>query len=609
MSSITSPTTSTSTSSSVVDEYLTTETIPIPDPDSYYLDSYNAHTRLSLRGNVIAQSFKIPVSTDTSNPRQKTSIVSSVDLWFSAVDTRVSMNTVSVEIREMVNGYPGAYDKAIGESAVVGLTKAQEVSYPTSANGVNFKMKRPVKLLPNKEYAIIVNSPSNKTTLFLAIHGEELANGKGVHSPDSSIGNSVGSVFVSENLTTWKPFANTDLCFRVNRARFGNTTATMELKNVITSEKVFNADIGAYSEGLAIETFVNSYYVKVIHPNHGLNFDGAQVLIKGLEETATYNNIPGSEINGTHTVEFATLNSYFIRCTTEANVSGRPAVPKFTTFANQSIVYDSFQTNIPIIKEENDQIDLSLTTTQTNSLVLKTETDKIVNTALDNPLVLSEITLLPNEPIDFEEPMIVRDAINATGNDLIMKLSIINADDYVAPYFKTNTGGLDPILFRNVVGKSLIDSDLDHLTVTSVTTGDTLDNNQKLASHYAGVESVKENSNYITKEINLAIPAEGFTIFFDADMEPSSSVEVSYKARLLGDDTPFEELNWTDFPYGEQINEDNYGVFSSATDRKPYELRANVDYEFSSFKLKLRMRTENEAQIPKLYTLRVIADL
>ena len=606
---ITTPTSSTTSKNSVVDTYLSTETIPIPDPDDYYQDSYNANTRLSLRGNVIAQGFKIPISTDTSNPRQKPSIITSVDLWFSEVDTRVGQNIVSVEIREMVNGYPGSYDKAIGESVAVGLTSSEAVTYPSSSNGVNFKMKAPIKILPEKEYAIVVNSNSNKTKLFLAIRGEELANGNGVHSKPNSVGNSKGSLFVSENLTSWKAFLNTDLTFRVNRARFGNTTGTMTLKNKTQTSGVFNADIGAYSEGLAIETFENSYYVKVIHPNHGLNFDGANVHITGLDSDARYNNILGSEINGTHSVEYATLDSYFIRCTTEADVSGKPPIPKFTTFANQSLVYDSIMTQIPIIKDETDFINVSITPTNTNSVVFRTNADKIENTDLAVPTVASAETIMLNDIHDFENPMIVRDGYNATQNDLIVNLEINNGDDYCAPYFKTATGGLDPIVFRNIVGKSLIDSDLDALTVTSVTASDTLDNNQKLASYHAALQSITENSVYVTKQIDLQLPAEGFTIFFEADMEPSSSIELSYKARQIGDDTPFEELEWADFPYTEQINEDNYGVFPSTTDVKSYEVRTEVPYEFSSFKIRVRMRTENSAQIPTIYNFRVISDL
>ena len=116
-------------------------------------------------------------------------------------------------------------------------------------------------------------------------------------------------------------------------------------------------------------------------------------------------------------------------------------------------------------------------------------------------------------------------------------------------------------------------------------------------------------SAWISKPIELAIPADGFTIKFDADMEPSSSVVASYKVRANGDETPFEELDWIDFPADQQITEANYGFFSSDPTEVGYTMRAATVNEFSEFKVRLRMVTENEAQIPRISNLRIIADI
>ena len=570
--------------------------------------SINGQARLSQNGNVVAQSFRLPVSTDSLDPQKQTSIVTSVDLWFSSVDTRKVYNQVSVEIREMKNGYPGAIDSIIVTSEVVKLATANAVATPTTSNGTNFKMKRPVKLQANKEYAIVVKSPSTNTTLLVANRGEALVSDTGIHTQPTNVGSSKGSMFVSENASTWKVFLNSDLTFRVKRAKFSTAQASIQLQNAIKSDDYYLADIGAYSDGLAIETFENSYYVKVIHPNHGMNYFGAQVALQGFVAAASYNGILGSALNGTHTVEFATLNSYFIRATT-ATASGKPAIPKFDVFASQSLVFDELQTNIPVTKEEAEEVGVTVKTEQTNSVKLAVNSNTIGNTLQAATVTDSVITVPLNKKITFDTPKVVKDLTNSSKNDLVITLTLDSANSYTSPFFKKDDG-INPIVYRNVVGDVLVDSDVEGLTTTTLTLADSdLSTQQQFASYQAGVQSLKEHSAYITNQIDLELPADGLTVIFDADMEPNSKVLASYKARGLGDDTPFEDLEWIDFANAQQINELNYGPFSSGPDLQNFTMRVTAPFEFSSYKLRLRLVAENEAQTPKVSSLRIIADL
>ena len=92
-------------------------------------------------------------------------------------------------------------------------------------------------------------------------------------------------------------------------------------------------------------------------------------------------------------------------------------------------------------------------------------------------------------------------------------------------------------------------------------------------------------------------------------MEPGSKLEFAYKARQKGDLTPFDEISFEDFKVTQFITDSNNGPFTSDTDFKEYSVSANVPYEFSSFKIRIRMITSNEAQIPRIKDLRIIADL
>ena len=92
-------------------------------------------------------------------------------------------------------------------------------------------------------------------------------------------------------------------------------------------------------------------------------------------------------------------------------------------------------------------------------------------------------------------------------------------------------------------------------------------------------------------------------------MEPGSKLEFAYKARQKGDTTPFEDIAFEAFKVTQFITESNNGPFTSDTDFKEYTVSADVPYEFTSFKIRIRMITENEAQIPRIKDLRIIADI
>ena len=578
-------------------------------------------------GDPIAQLFSLPtvgsptiadILSGNAGGTIPNSILTSIDLWLCHIDTRSVMNKIKVEIRETVNGYPGGPDKIIGDTGWVNLNKSMEVATPTATNGTNFRFKRPVVCKGNTEYAIVIKSPSDLTEVFVAEIGQKLLDGSGIHDTQPNVGGYFGSFFVSQNQTTWNAEQNIDLAFKIYRADFdinGNgivPTSTVIFKNPVTDLKIFKADIGAYNRGLAIETFKDSNYVRIYHPNHGMHFNNASVKLSGFDKFGTpntYNGIPDSELNATHSVYFATLDSYFVKTTTKATSTGFPPVPVFDTFATQPVVFDSMVNNINVFKtQETDTVKLFFTGYKTNSLDLNIGSNKIFNNALANVSQGTEFEIENNNYNVLEEPYIVRNLLNSTSNDYTLKVELYSGDTYTSPMFKVDDS-IYPVVFRNVTGNLLNDSDIESLTTTSITSSSTDDVLQQYTSRLAAIKSEEEFSAYVTKQIDLEIPADGFTIKFDADMEPSSKLEFAYKARQKGDVTPFEEIAWTDFNASQFITEENNGPFTSDTDFKEFTVSADVPFEFNAFKIRIRMITKNEAQISKIKDLRIIADL
>lgn len=148
--------------------------------------------------------------------------LSSVDLFFSQKSTKVP---VRIEIREVINGYPG---KVIVPFGTV-IMQPEQVN--TSSNGqaiTNFKFKSPVYLQNNTEYALCILSDSSDYRVWIAQIGELDINGSGVISSQPYN----GVLFKSQNASTWTADQTQDLKFRINRASFTtNTYATVALVN------------------------------------------------------------------------------------------------------------------------------------------------------------------------------------------------------------------------------------------------------------------------------------------------------------------------------------------------------------------------------------------
>ena len=143
--------------------------------------------------------------------------VTSIDLYFKSADTSVP---VTVEIRTTANGYPSS----VGTIPFASVTlNAEDVNVSDTATvATNFMFPSPIHLVPG-EYAIVVSSNSNQYEVFTATVGSTLLNGTRLIDKQPYI----GSLFRSQNASTWTADQNSDLMFNINRASF-TSTGTIE---------------------------------------------------------------------------------------------------------------------------------------------------------------------------------------------------------------------------------------------------------------------------------------------------------------------------------------------------------------------------------------------
>jgi hypothetical protein len=158
--------------------------------------------------------------------------VSSIDLWFYDKDPIVP---VSVEIRPVVNGYPSSSEIVPFAYKVLDSDQITASTTFNKANFTRFNFSSPVYLPPD-QYAIVVRGNSKRYVIYTAKLGEFM-----LDAPEQRVTEQpyVGSMFKSQNSSTWTPEQMEDITFRINKCVFDTTTpAVITMDTVAPSNNV-----------------------------------------------------------------------------------------------------------------------------------------------------------------------------------------------------------------------------------------------------------------------------------------------------------------------------------------------------------------------------------
>ena len=134
-------------------------------------------------------------------------VLTQVGLFFATKDSDKNM---VVQVRNMVNGYPGTtiYDEVVVESE----------SIYTSNNGTVetiVKFSQPVYCSANEQYCICLLSDSDEYAMWIATLGEQDVNTKNYVTSQPYV---AGVLFSSSNAQTWTAHQDSDLKFKLYKA-------------------------------------------------------------------------------------------------------------------------------------------------------------------------------------------------------------------------------------------------------------------------------------------------------------------------------------------------------------------------------------------------------
>lgn len=608
----------------------------------------------------LAQSFLVTKSGGA--------FLTSVDLWFSHKDANIP---VIVQIREMINGSPGQKVLPFGEvhldaenvntnlvsNGVLSINGVVSNKAPVAANFLKTTVTfdAPVYVEEGVEYCLVLLSNSNNYQVWKATLGEEQI---GTEFPVAEQPYA-GSLFKSQNASTWTAEQESDLMFRLNHAEFDTSgTGILDLVNVEIPSRTLEQD--------PFQTVSGETTVRVFHRNHGIS-SGGSVTISGV--SGEQNGIPDTELNGTHVVSVVDFDSYILSVTTPADTSGRVGGSGIT--ATEDKQYSVLH---PIIS--------NIVLPETGIIYgIKTTSGKSVH-GIESPYTLDSgfSNIIANKNIEFSSQRTIASAVNESANvgdkSLTIRATLSSANSNISPVIDLNRVAVVAVSNRidsPTVSNTTV-SDLDAIELVSssdnvaflantITVDDANEasalsvvevgqylqisgadedaNNgsflvlnvaynetageivftvdASLATEAAGAGSVdivhlrrfkselapnggSAGSKYITRSMVLSQPANSLRVMFDAFRHTDSEFDVYYKilpvdVRGRFDDQPYVKME----PDSVVPISEHSDVF------REYNYTVEGIGDFATVSVKLVMRSTNAAHPPRVRDFRVIA--
>ena len=495
-----------------------------------------------------------------------------IDLFFQKADENAP---VQIQIRPMVNGFPsstriipGSIKSLPGSTFTSGASVSADATTATS-----FEFSEPVYLQGNTDYALVVIADSKDYEIFIAEINQFVVGSteKRVNSQPT-----LGSLFYSQNGSTFTPAQNQDLTFKLYKAKFKHRNAIVSLHNAKVPKQLLRNN--------PIVTIKNSAVVKVVHPNHGMQV-GQPVTLSGVDSNGV-GGIFASTLNKKYNLTAVDHTGYQFNADSSADSDaiGGGSLVQSTKNIQYNTIYPNFATIIP----QSQQIDAAIKTT-TGKSYAGSETafqksSDFLTVKLNQNNTDNVLRLVAHDSAETSE-------LGAGVKSLDMELELLNADSNAAPMIDLQRSSV--ALISNVIDKqsSVVASGFN-VPLTDTFVDET--------SATAGSSAAK----HLTRVISLEEEAVGLKVLLSANRPETTDFQVYFRTATA--DQNIRDVDFTLAPQETTVqSNDNESVFSEYS----YLIGGTGGdlTAFIKFQLKIVMRSTNQAQVPKISDLRVIA--
>ena len=537
-----------------------------PSPDWWWLNTGFQ----DLYIDPLAQSFII----DTAGGVFATSL----DIYFAQKDDTAP---VTVQIRTMVNGAPTQTVVPFSQTTKA----AADINVSANASAATtFLFESPVYLMQGAEYCFVVMCNSDKHKIYVSELGEY-----DITTPSYRITKQPynGVMFKSANASTWTPEQTKDIKFTLRRAAFAQTgTAVFN-----------NGTIPVRSLGVdPIETTNASNIVRVHHKNHGHFAGSSYVTLANVTANSgtALNGIPVAQLNTTHTVVSAEIDSYTVQVSTSATSTGRGGspdplgtgagtIPTVTATENKT-----FNVAHPIVQQ-------SIIPATDIAWAAKVTTGKSLAGGEIPHRVSAYVDLKVNDNTEFTRPQTIVSAPN------VSSLSTGSHSFILKGVMSTAIENISPVIDLDRVSVVTIANRIDN-PIGSSDSGYNVVHNFVAETEAIGGSVL---SKYITRKVELNEPATALNIFTLVNKPSGTGIKLWYKVLASGTDTNFETLGWTEATPDTAIpTSDNPNDF---TETQYSVTEAILGVEFTAFAVKITFTSANSSKIPTCRDFRAIA--
>lgn len=289
--------------------------------------------------------------------------ITSVDLFFNTKDDKIPMR---IEIREVVNGYPG---RVVVPFSRVEKKASQVFTSVDATVPTTFKFSSPVFLQNETEYALVALSDSNAYTVWISQTLEVDVTSKTIIASQPYN----GVLFKSQNATTWTADQTQDLKFTIRRAEFSPTPVSIEL--VPPSIDYVNLEFNP------LTLTAGSRRCRVQHSNHGM-IAGEFVMLKSRQVVSSINGISASNIFETPLqILTADLDSYVVEFGGSVNSTASGVAGGGYLAATENFEFQTAMLDVAEMLPPGTKIEYNLKTVdhsdsiKNDSLAMKTMTD------------------------------------------------------------------------------------------------------------------------------------------------------------------------------------------------------------------------------------------
>jgi len=527
--------------------------------------------------------------------------VTSVDIFFSHKDDTLP---VWVELRSMKNGYPSQEVLPLSRKYLNPADVSVNATDGTTAT--KFVFPGPVYLNNNTEYCIVVASDSPEYKIWISRLGEIDIGGSRAISTQPTL----GSLFKSQNASTWTASQYEDMKFTLRRAVFDtsvNGSFTMVNEAFTESETALgggNGLIPKLSEN-PLEAVSGQSKVKVKFINHMNHATNNNVEIKGvisdigntalngaLTDAAT--TITCDDVTNFPTAGTVKIDKELITYTGKSGTTGLTGCTRGTVNGDgtnttaaahddNSIVKLYMFAGIPLI--EINKVHTAVENPELDSFIINTTTSATTTTGGGG----TEVYVTKNISYDVLQPIVqtmdlpyteITSKLQATTGTTVgstqtsfTRMSTTSAidiplnEDYYfdAPYLICSpineTNELSSNKSLRIVNtlsstKDNVSPVIDTQRMFAVAVSSRLndinssaDVNTTFTKYHPMTESEGDNNSaiYITKKVILANSATALKVLFDAVQMAGADIRVLYKIQRLDAAEPFEDLGWTNF--------------------------------------------------------------